>query len=48
MAVWGVPEMGPDDAGRAVDAAVELQERFVDFAARVSEAHGSISPCGSR
>ncbi len=40
MAVWGVPEMGPDDAGHAVDAAVELQERFVDFAARVSEAHG--------
>jgi len=40
MAVWGVPEMGPDDAGHAVDAAVELQERFVDLAARVSEAHG--------
>jgi class 3 adenylate cyclase len=39
MAVWGVPEMGPDDAGHAVIAAVELQERFVDFAARVSEAH---------
>lgn len=40
MAVWGVPEMGPDDAGRAVDAAVELQERFVDLAAGVSEGHG--------
>jgi class 3 adenylate cyclase len=40
MAVWGVPEIGPDDAGRAVDAAVELQERFVDFAARVSETQG--------
>ena len=40
MAVWGVPEMGRDDAGRAVDAAVELQERFVDFAARTTELHG--------
>ncbi|MEY2433790.1 MAG: hypothetical protein QOC92_3515, partial [Acidimicrobiaceae bacterium] len=40
MAVWGVPEVGPDDAGRAVDAAVELQERFVDFAARVSQTQG--------
>ncbi|OQZ91701.1 hypothetical protein BST11_07360 [Mycobacterium alsense] len=40
MAVWGVPEIGPDDAGRAVDAAVELQERFVDLAADVSHAHG--------
>ena len=40
MAVWGVPEMGADDAGLAVAAAVELQERFVDFAARVTKAHG--------
>lgn len=40
MAVWGVPEVGVDDAGHAVDAAVELQERFVDLAARVSERHG--------
>ncbi|MEB3983033.1 AAA family ATPase [Mycobacterium sp. 663a-19] len=40
MAVWGVPEMGADDAGRAVDAAVELQERFVDLASGVSQAHG--------
>lgn len=40
MAVWGVPEMGPDDADHAVDAAVELQRRFVDLAAGVSKAHG--------
>ena len=40
MAVWGVPEIGPDDADHAVDTAVELQERFVDFAALVAEAHG--------
>lgn len=40
MAVWGVPEMGPDDADHAVDAAVDLQEHFVDLAAGVSEAHG--------
>ncbi|MEI6251202.1 MAG: tetratricopeptide repeat protein [Mycobacteriaceae bacterium] len=40
MAVWGVPEVGADDAGHAVDAAVELQERFVDLAARVADAHG--------
>ena len=40
MAVWGVPEMGPDDAGHAVDAAVEMQERFVDLSARVTQAHG--------
>ena len=40
MAVWGVPEIGPDDAVRAVDAAVELQERFVDLAAQVTETHG--------
>ncbi|OBG22969.1 adenylate cyclase [Mycolicibacterium celeriflavum] len=39
MAVWGVPAVGPDDAAHAVDAAVELQERFVDLAARVAEAH---------
>src|SRR5829696_2066973 len=40
MAVWGVPEIGADDAAHAVDAAVELQERFVDLAAYVAEAHG--------
>ena len=40
MAVWGVPEIGPDDAAHAVDAAVELQEHFVDLAARVAETHG--------
>ena len=40
MAVWGVPEIGPEDAVRAVDAAVELQERFVDLSTRVTETHG--------
>lgn len=40
MAVWGVPEVGPEDAVRAVDAAVELQERFVGLATRVTENHG--------
>jgi class 3 adenylate cyclase/ketosteroid isomerase-like protein len=40
MAVWGVPEVGPDDAAHAVDNAVELQERFVDLTARVAETHG--------
>ncbi|WP_082683082.1 nuclear transport factor 2 family protein [Mycobacterium sp. GA-1285] len=39
MAVWGVPEIGPEDALRAVDAAVELQDRFVGLAARVAETH---------
>ena len=40
MAVWGVPEIGADDAANAVDAAVALQERFVDLAAQVANAHG--------
>jgi class 3 adenylate cyclase len=40
MAVWGVPEIGPDDAAHAVEAAVEMQAQFVDLAARVGEAHG--------
>ncbi len=39
MAVWGVPEIGPEDALRAVDAAVELQDRFVDLAAQVVATH---------
>ncbi|MGV0851535.1 ATP-binding protein [Mycolicibacterium phlei] len=40
MAVWGVPDVGPDDAVRAVDAAVALQERFVELAGGVAAAHG--------
>ena len=40
MAVWGVPEIGADDAEHAVEAAVELQERFVGLASRVAEANG--------
>lgn len=40
MAVWGVPEMGPDDADHAIGAAVELQDRFVGFAGRVTASHG--------
>ncbi len=41
MAVWGVPEIGPDDAAHAVDAAVALQEQFVELAADVVETHGA-------
>ncbi len=40
MAVWGVPEISADDADHAVDAAVELQERFVDLAAEVANTYG--------
>lgn len=40
MAVWGVPEIGPDDAAHAVDAAVALQERFVELATGVADTHG--------
>ena len=40
MAVWGVPEIGAEDAVHAVDAAVELQERFVAFAAQIADTHG--------
>lgn len=39
MAVWGVPEIGADDADHAVAAAAELQECFVGLAARVAERH---------
>ncbi len=41
MAVWGVPEIRPDDAAHAVDAAVDLQEHFVDLAAHVADTHGA-------
>lgn len=40
MAVWGVPEIRADDAEHAVEAAIELQERFVDLGARVVQLHG--------
>ena len=40
MAVWGVPEIGPDDAPHAVEAAVALQEHFVELAAEVAGTHG--------
>jgi class 3 adenylate cyclase/ketosteroid isomerase-like protein len=40
MAVWGVPEVGPDDAAHAVGAAVALQEHFVDLADEVAGTHG--------
>lgn len=40
MAVWGVPEIGPDDAAHAVDAAVALQERFVELATGVADTRG--------
>ncbi len=40
MAVWGVPEIGAGDAEHAVDAAVELQERFVDLAGKLATIHG--------
>ncbi len=39
MAVWGVPNIGPEDADHAVAAAVDLQERFVDLANRVGSTH---------
>ncbi|KAA0112190.1 AAA family ATPase [Mycolicibacterium sp. P1-5] len=40
MAVWGVPEIGADDAGQAVDAAIELQERFVGLASHLVQIYG--------
>ena len=46
MAVWGVPETGPDDAGHAVVAGVELQDRFIDFAARVPNTWCRSRPAG--
>lgn len=39
MAVWGVPRTHPDDAHNAVEAAVELQRRFVGLAERVAQSH---------
>ncbi len=39
MAVWGVPRTRPDDADNAVEAAVELQRRFVELAEQVAASH---------
>ncbi len=39
MAVWGVPEIGEDDAARAVQAGATIQERFSSFAADVLARH---------
>lgn len=41
MALWGVPEVGPDDAARAVDGAVALQDGFVDLATHVHRTFGA-------
>ncbi len=40
MAVWGAPQIRADDADHAVEAAIELQERFVDLGASVAQVHG--------
>lgn len=40
MATFGIPEVSEDDATRAVEAAVQIQERFTPFAAAVQERHG--------
>ena len=41
MAVWGVHRTQFGDAGDAVEAAVELQRRFVELAEQVSQSHGT-------
>ena len=40
MALFGVPEVGEDDALRAVRTGVELQHRFTPFGDRVTQRHG--------
>jgi class 3 adenylate cyclase len=40
LALFGVPEVAEDDALRAVNAGVELQQRFRSFAESVRERHG--------
>lgn len=40
MGVWGVPEVGADDAEHAVEAALELQESFIGLASQVADVHG--------
>ncbi|WP_422749700.1 AAA family ATPase [Mycobacterium sp. WMMD1722] len=41
MALWGVPDVGPDDAVRAVEGAVALQDEFVGLAAHVQATYGA-------
>ena len=40
MALFGVPEVGEDDALRAVRTGVELQQRFTPFGDRITQRHG--------
>ncbi len=40
MALFGVPEVGEDDAMRAVRTGVELQHRFTPFGDRITQRHG--------
>ncbi len=39
MATFGIPEIAEDDAQRAVNAGMDIQRRFTDFAAAVAAQH---------